>query len=162
MKRRRIGLAVSAIVMGGIFGAALMPRIGAAQENNDKDDHVARVLLISIDGMHAVDFENCVANNTCPHLAELKEHGVNYTRTSTAKPSDSFPGLMALVTGGSPRLVGAFYDVAFDRVLAPPANDTGNGVFSGTCTPNTPNGTTTEYEEGVEMNQTLLNGGAPG
>jgi type I phosphodiesterase/nucleotide pyrophosphatase len=68
---------------------------------------------------------------------------------------------MALVTGGTPRLVGAFYDVAYD-VLAPPANDTGNGVFAGTCTPNTPNGTTTEYEEVVEINQTLLNGGNPG
>ena len=66
---------------------------------------------------------------------------------------------MALVTGGTPRLVGAFYDVAFDRVLAPPQNDTGNGVFSGACVPNMPNGTTTEYEEGVDINQTLLNGG---
>ena len=146
MKRRRIGLAVSAIVMGGIFGAALMPRIGAAQENNDKDDQVARVLLISIDGMHAVDFENCVANNTCPHLAELKEHGVNYTRTSTAKPSDSFPGLMALVTGGTPKTVGAYYDVGYDRVLVPPAEDTGNGNFAGNCFPGVANGTT-EYED---------------
>jgi hypothetical protein len=47
-------------------------------------------------------------------------------------------------------------------VLAQPFNDTGNGNFSGTCKPNQANGTTTEYEEGVEFNQTLLNGGAPG
>ena len=33
-------------------------------------DHV---LLISIDGMHAVDYENCVKNNTCPNLAALGE-----------------------------------------------------------------------------------------
>ncbi len=38
----------------------------------------------------------------------------------------SFPGLMALVTGGTPKTVGAFYDVAYDRVLAPPARTTGN------------------------------------
>lgn len=123
---------------------------------------IQRVLLISIDGMHAVDYLNCVSGGYCPSLAALGKTGVNYTRTSTSKPSDSAPGLMALVTGGTPRLVGIYYDVAYDRVLAPPQNDTGNGVFSGACTPNTPNGTTTEYEEGVDINQTLLNGGAPG
>jgi hypothetical protein len=103
---------------------------------------IRRVLLLSIDGMHAVDYLNCVSGGYCPNLAALGTTGVNYTRTSTSKPSGSAPGLMALVTGGTPRLVGVFYDVAFDRVLAPPLNDTGNGVFSGTCTPNTPNGTT--------------------
>ena len=42
---------------------------------------------------------------------------------------------MALVSGGSPRTVGAFYDVAFDRYLAPPAKTTGNGVAAGPCPP---------------------------
>jgi hypothetical protein len=127
------------------------------------DHHGIRyVLLLSVDGMHAVDYLNCVAGGYCPHLAALGKTGINYTRTSTSKPSDSAPGLMALVTGGTPRLVGVFYDVAYDRVLAPPLNDTGNGVFSGTCNRDTPNGTTTEYEEGIDINQTLLNGGAPG
>jgi type I phosphodiesterase/nucleotide pyrophosphatase len=135
----------------------LMPQISA--ENLNNRNGIRRVLLISIDGMHAVDYSNCVSGGYCPHLADLGKTGVNYTRTSTSRPSDSFPGLMALVAGGTPRLVGAFYDVAFDRVLAPPQNDTGNGVFSGACVPNTPNGTTTEYEEGVDINQTLLNGG---
>ena len=69
---------------------------------------------------------------------------------------------MALVSGGSPRTVGAFYDVAYDRVLAPPATTTGNGVAAGACVPNTPNGTRTEYEEGIDRDQSLLNGGAPG
>jgi type I phosphodiesterase/nucleotide pyrophosphatase len=120
-----------------------------------------RVLLISIDGMHAVDYENCVTNKTCPALASLGSTGVNYTRTTTSRPSDSFPGLMALVTGGTPKSVGAFYDVAWDRVLAPPATTTGNGLVAGTCTPGQNNGTQTEYEEGVEINQLLLNGGGP-
>ena len=119
------------------------------------------VLLISIDGMHAVDYENCVKALTCPNLAALGNAGVNYTRTSTSRPSDSFPGLMALVTGGTPKYVGAFYDVAWDRVLAPPQNTTGNGLVGGTCTPGVNNGTQTEYEEGVEINQLLLNGGGP-
>jgi hypothetical protein len=123
-----------------------------------KKEHV---LLISIDGMHAVDYENCVKANTCPHLSALGRTGVNYTRTSTSRPSDSFPGLMALVTGGTPKSVGAFYDVAWDRVLGPPQNTTGNGLAAGTCTAGKNNGTQTEYEEGDEINQLLLNGGGP-
>ena len=127
------------------------------------DDHMENnhVLLISIDGMHAVDYEICAKNNTCPTLAKLGKTGVNYTRTTTSRPSDSFPGLMALVTGGTPRSVGAFYDVAWDRVLAPPSATTGNGLAGGTCKQNQNNGTQTEYEEGVEIDQTKLNGGGP-
>jgi predicted AlkP superfamily pyrophosphatase or phosphodiesterase len=120
------------------FATALSPMAHAADV---KKDHV---LLISIDGMHAVDYENCVKSNTCPNLAALGKTGVNYTRTSTSRPSDSFPGLMALVTGGTPKSVGAFYDVAWDRVLAPPKNTTGNGLMAGTCTPGMNNGTQTE------------------
>jgi len=120
------------------------------------------VLLLSIDGMHAVDFRNCSNNGSCPTLARLGEHGVTYTRTTTSRPSDSFPGLMAIVSGGTPRTVGAYYDVAYDRVLAPPRITTGNGVAGGSCTPGVPNGTTTEYEEGIDLDQTQVNGGAPG
>jgi len=143
------------------FSIALLVAPQAYSQHINQRNGVRRVLLISIDGMHAVDYENCGNGGYCPTLAALGQNGVNYTRTSTSKPSDSAPGLMALVTGGSPKTVGVFYDVAYDRVLAPPLNDTGNGVFSGTCTPNTPNGTTTEYEEGIDIDQTQLNGGGP-
>lgn len=149
----------------------LLPLAGFGFTSDRDDDHsrnlnqhhgIRRVLLISIDGMHAIDYQNCVQGGYCPNLEALGQTGVSYTNTSTSKPSDSFPGLMALVTGGTPRLVGAYYDVAYDRVLAPPLNTTGNGNLAGPCVPFTPNGTTTEYEEGVEIDQTLLNGGAPG
>ena len=99
-----------------------------------------------------------------PNLAELAETGVNYLEASASKPSDSFPGLMALVSGGSPRTVGAFYDVAYDRSLDPPATTTGNGVAGapGLCTSGAPPmGTTTEFDEGIDINKLLLNGGAP-
>jgi Type I phosphodiesterase / nucleotide pyrophosphatase len=130
--------------------------------SDDSGEAVSRhVLLVSIDGMHALDFRNCAIAHTCPNLAELAGTGVNYTRTSTSKPSDSFPGLMAIVTGGTPKLVGAYYDVAYDRVLAPPAVDTGNGVLHGSCIAGQPNGTRTEYEEGNDIDQTMLNGGGP-
>jgi len=159
MKRLLASAAIGALALAASAGA------GRAD-----DDHAIRhVLLISIDGMHSLDFINCASgvaganggNPYCPNLAALKATGLDYLDASTSKPSDSFPGLMAIVSGGSPRTVGAFYDVAYDRYLAPPKNTTGNGVASGACTPNQPNGTTTEFDEGIDIDQTQLNGGAP-
>lgn len=163
-KKLSIGLFAGTLALSAGLALPLSAAPKPPQNNSGHDHDLARdrhVLLISIDGMHAVDYENCVKAGTCPNLAELGKTGVNYTRTSTSRPSDSFPGLMALVTGGTPKTVGAFYDVAWDRVLAPPAVTTGNGLVAGTCTPNQNNGTQTEYEEGDEMNQLLLNGGNP-
>jgi hypothetical protein len=151
---------IAALALGlALLGASVPARAGDDELRGRKVKHV---LLISIDGMHAVDYENCVASKTCPHLAALGKTGVNYTRTTSARPSDSFPGLMAIVTGGSPRTFGAFYDVAYDRVLAPPTVATGNGLPAGSCMQGQINGTQTEYEEGVEIDQTQLNGGFPG
>src|SRR5882762_3960031 len=151
---------ISAIVLSLALLVGTTPaRAGDDELQSRKSKHV---LLISIDGMHAVDYENCVASKTCPHLAALGTTGVSYTRTTSARPSDSFPGLMAIVTGGSPRTVGAFYDVAYDRVLAPPTIATGNGLPGGLCNLNVINGTQTEYEEGNEIDQSKLNGGFAG
>ena len=129
------------------------------------------VLLVSIDGMHSLDYVNC-ANGVsgvnggapyCPNLAALGATASTYLNATTSKPSDSFPGLMAIVSGGSPRSVGAYYDVAYDRSLAPPKKTTGNGVAAGPCPALSfsPPGTRTEYEEGIDIDQTQLNGGAP-
>ena len=144
----------------------------AGAQNNDRHHgHIKRVLLISVDGMHAVDFANCANGITgvnngkpfCPALAALSQTGINYVAASTSKPSDSFPGLTAIVTGGSPALTGVYYDVAYDRSLDAPAKKTGNGVAPGPCKANTPpTGTRTEYEEGIDIDQTKVNGGAPG
>jgi len=161
----------SAVLTAGLAAVSATPQVQAGG-GDFGGNGVKRVLLISIDGMHAVDFINCAqgisgvnrGNPYCPNLAELAETGVSYLEASTSKPSDSFPGLMALVTGGSPRTVGAFYDVAYDRSLDPPAMTTGNGVAGapGLCTPGAaPSGTTTEFDEGIDIDQTQLNGGAP-
>jgi hypothetical protein len=159
-----------AVVLTGVLGA--LPGLPRSTGDDDFTEHreIRHVLLISIDGMHAVDYLNCAkgisgangGNPYCPALAELGKTGINYRNASTSKPSDSFPGLTAIVSGGSPRSFGVYYDVAYDRVLAPPEHTTGNGVAGGTCTPGQPNGTRTEYEEGIDLNQALLNGGAPG
>jgi hypothetical protein len=156
LKERILAIALSLGLVGTTVPAP------AHANNLGQASPIQHVLLISIDGMHAVDYENCVASKTCPNLAALGRTGVHYTRTTTSRPSDSFPGLMAIVSGGSPRTVGAFYDVAYDRVLAPPKIATGNGLPGGTCNLNVINGTQTEYEEGNEFDQSKLNGGFPG
>ena len=147
-----------------------MPSEPRAAEEREHDK-IKRVLLISVDGMHAVDFLNCAqgistANNGqpyCPAMASLRNTGINYVAANTSKPSDSFPGLTAIITGGSPALTGVYYDVAYSRNLDGPAVATGNGVGRGPCTPGAaPTGYTTEYEEGIDIDQTKLNGGAPG
>jgi hypothetical protein len=146
--------------------AATLPAPAQANDDWDGSSKIKHVLLISIDGMHAVDYLNCSKGVSgvngglpyCPNLTALGETGINYLETSTSKTSDSFPGLTALVTGASPRTAGIYYDVAYDRVLAPPTITTGNGVSGGTCNVNQPNGTTTEYEEGIDKNQNFVNG----
>ncbi|HKF53339.1 MAG TPA: alkaline phosphatase family protein [Candidatus Acidoferrales bacterium] len=157
----------------GVFAAALLMLAIPAQRllaGPGQTANIQHVLLISIDGMHSIDFINCVkgiagvngGSPYCPNLAKLKQTGVNYTDATTSKPSDSFPGLMAIVTGGSARSVGAFYDVAYDRSLQPPIIMTGNGVAQGSCTAGqAPTGTTTEFDEGIDLDKTKLNGGAP-
>src|SRR5580658_3045095 len=140
----------------------------AADTGTASFDHV---LLLSIDGMHAVDFYNCAhgiagvngGDPYCPNLAALAQNGINYVATASSTPSDSFPGLAALVTGGSSKTHGLYYDVSYDRSLAPPVSTTGTGLAGGTCTPYAaPPGTTTDYDQGIEIDDTKLNGGAPG
>ena len=154
-----------------LLSLAAVCSVGTAVCQNDHQNHIKRVLLISVDGMHAVDFLNCAngisgANHGeayCPALAALAKHGVNYVAASTSKPSDSFPGLTAIITGGSPALTGVYYDVAYSRNLQGPATTTGNGNAAGPCTPGqVPTGYTTEYEEGIDIDQTQVNGGTPG
>ena len=153
--------------------AALAATTAHAQDRDDRweRNQIRHVLLLSIDGMHAVDFANCAngistVNNGqpyCPALAALGKTGINYVAASTSKPSDSFPGLTAIITGGSPALTGVYYDVAYSRNLNAPARKTGNGVQPGPCNANMPpTGTTTEYEEGIDLDQSKVNGGAPG
>ena len=161
-----------ALLLAGTAALAVTGIPGHAEDNDwGRDNHIKNVLLISIDGMHAVDYQNCARGVSgvnggapfCPNMAALGRTGVNYVAASTSRPSDSFPGLMTIVTGATPRTMGIYYDVAYDRSLDAPAKTTGNGLAAGPCTPGAaPTGTRTEYEEGIDLDQTKLNGGAPG
>src|SRR5580698_1664751 len=164
--KKLVVAAIAAAVM-----LALSPRGAAADAGKVGSKHIKHVLLLSLDGIHAVDFYNCAngiagingGDSYCPNLAALSQTGINYVATASSMPSDSFPGIAALVTGGSPKTTGIYYDVAYDRSLAPPATTTGTGLAGGTCTPYaTAPGTTTDYDQGVDFDDTKLNGGAPG
>ena len=158
----------AAVVFSALFS------IGAVAQDRDNDwdkSQFKHVLLISIDGMHAVDFKNCmngvsgVDNGSpyCPNLAALATTGINYVGANTSKPSDSFPGLMNIATGATPRTMGVYYDVAYDRSLDGPKVATWYGNGPATCTAGgAPTGFTTEYDEGIDINYMMLNGGAPG
>jgi hypothetical protein len=86
------------------------------------------VLLISVDGLHALDVSKYIASHPHSALAELASHGVTYTGANTPQNSDSFPGLLALVTGSSPITSGLFYDVSYDRNIFDPTNTTCTGT----------------------------------
>jgi hypothetical protein len=97
-------------------------------EKRDSDKHVRHVLLIIVDGLHALDVAKYVSTHPHSALAELASHGTTYSDANTPQNSDSFPGLLALVTGGSPLTSGLFYDVSYDRNIFDPTNTTCAGT----------------------------------
>jgi hypothetical protein len=82
-----------------VLSLGLLCAVGVASAQNNAPSHIKRVLLISVDGMHAVDYLNCAKGVSsvnhgepyCPALAALGKKGINYVAASTSKPSDSFP-----------------------------------------------------------------------
>jgi len=83
------------------------------------DSHYKHVLLVSVDGMHAVDLKNWIQSHPKGSLAKLANQGLVYPKALTTAPSDSFPGMLAQVTGGTPKSGGLFYDDSYDRTEYP-------------------------------------------
>ena len=144
--------------------ASLFSSTAAAQA----DSKIQHVLLISIDGMHSLDFVNCAkgvpiyGNQTyCPHLAALSSTGVHYLQALTPKPSDYFPGLVAQITGGTPRSAGIFYDVSYDRALSPPKMTTPYGIVGGPTLCPSVVGTQVGFDEEIDFNYLKLDSGKP-
>jgi arylsulfatase A-like enzyme len=93
-----------------------------AEGVGDDDLDVRHVLLVSVDGLHETDLARWIAGHPASTLAALAESGVHYSDAHTTTPSDSFPGLLALVTGGTPRTTGVYYDDSYDRTLYAPGS----------------------------------------
>jgi len=160
-----------AMVLGVLAITLASSTHAIAQTNGVGSKKIKHVLLLSIDGMHAVDFYNCAhgiagingGEPYCPNMAALSSTAINYVNAVSSKPSDSFPGMTALASGGTPKSTGIYYDVAYDRSLDAPEEKTGTGLEAGPCTPYAmPTGTTTDNDQGNEFDDTKLNGGAPG
>ncbi len=60
----KAGILTAALVLFTMSNVYAGPKDGRDWDNGHR--RIRHVLLISIDGMHAVDYENCVASNTCP------------------------------------------------------------------------------------------------
>lgn len=116
------------------FAAAALTAAGLAVAGCSSDNGVdsttsppiaQRVLLISIDGMHQTDLANWISSNPTSTLAQLGKTGLVYSAASTTTPSDSFPGLLSMVTGGTAKSTGVYYDDSYDRTLYTPGSACG-------------------------------------
>ncbi|MFM0140888.1 alkaline phosphatase family protein, partial [Caballeronia grimmiae] len=131
MKKNLLRAAVLSFAVSCVSNAALADDEHRGRDNDDhsgRHSKVEHVLLVSFDGLHEQDVARCIASNACPNIALLAKAGTTYTNAHTPGLSDSFPGLAALVTGGSPKSAGLFYDVSYDRTLYAPSDTNCTGV----------------------------------
>jgi len=93
----------------------------AAMAKTDTNGRPAakHVLLLSVDGLHQSDLAWYVEQHPSSALAKLAHRGVEFTHAQAPFPSDSFPGLVAQVTGGHPKTTGVYYDDSWNRRLLP-------------------------------------------
>ena len=108
---------------------------------------VKHVLLISVDGLHELDVQTYIKTHPQSTLTRLGQMGITYTAASASQPSDSFPGLLAMVTGGTPRSTGVYYDDSFDRSLSPPGSNCATM------------GTEVDYSEAIDVNVDAVDAG---
>ncbi len=101
---------------------------------------INHVLLISVDGMHATDLDHYIRQHPRSTLATLAASGVEYGNAHTVVPADSFPGLLGIMTGGTPAVTGVYFDVTYDRRLAANEADCKAGRF----------GTTVAFDEAAD------------
>ena len=98
-------------------------------EEDGEDAKIRHVLVISLDGTHALDIANYIAANPHSTLAQLSAGGVNFTNAHTTKPSDSIPATAGIFTGGTPAVTGLYYDDAYNRSLSPAGSACATEVF---------------------------------
>ncbi len=107
-----VGISVGALALGGLQVASASPP--------PPKPTVKHVLLLSVDGLHQSDLNAYVAAHPGSALASLVHHGTEFTHAKTTFPSDSFPGMIAQLTGANPATAGVFYDDTYNRHLLAP------------------------------------------
>lgn len=108
---------------------------------------VEHILLISLDGLHESDLARFIKEHPQSTLASLAKSGVQYSNAHTPFPSDSFPGLTALITGAGPKTAGFYYDDTYSRTLSAPGSD---------CKTT---GTEVNYTEDADINHKVIDAG---
>lgn len=128
------------------------PQMGRADESErpGSDAKVKHVLLVSVDGLHQSDLAWYVQTHPQSALASLMATGVDYSDASTPFPSDSFPGMVAQVTGGNPSSTGIYYDDTWNHNVFP--------AGTANCTGPVPGGEVT-YFEALDLNLGALDAG---
>ncbi len=115
------------VVTALLAGAALVPAVGGVaaahpvngpEESPDRGDR--HVLLLSVDGLHQSDLDWYLKAHPHSAMAALVQHGTSYSSATTTFPSDSFPGMVAQLTGAGPGVSGVYYDDTYNRALLPP------------------------------------------
>ena len=139
--RRSAAVAAGASLLAAGFSAS------AAAAPSPAGRHV---LLISVDGLHQSDLTWYVRTHPSSALARLVHAGRQFTQASTPFPSDSFPGMVAQVTGGNPKTTGIYYDVTYNHALDAPGT-----VDCATAKP----GTIVAFDESIDRDQTKLDAG---
>ncbi|MEO6609579.1 MAG: alkaline phosphatase family protein [Aestuariivirga sp.] len=132
-------------LLGAACAAALC--LGSTFTASAEAMTMKHVLLLSVDGLHETDLANFIKANPKSTMATLAAHGTHFSSASSAKPSDSFPGLLALITGGSPKSTGVYYDDSYDRNLSAPGSD---------CKTK---GTEVVYDESIDLKPDAMDGG---
>jgi hypothetical protein len=128
MRSFRIGKGGIAAAVAAAFA---VPSATPSAADDDGGRAIKHVLAISVDGMHQADLDWYLKNHKNSALAKLAGTGVQYTANSTSRPSDSFPGLLAFFTGGTPISHGVFYDDTYDHTLYPPSAANGGKACFG-------------------------------
>ena len=109
------------------------------------------VLLLSVDGMHQSDLAWYVAVHPRSALAKLVSAGTEFTAARTPVPSDSFPGMVAQVTGGNPKTTGVYYDDSWNPTLLPAGT-----IDCATAAP----GAEVAYAENLDKDPSSIDAGA--
>src|SRR5258708_9154367 len=110
----------------------------------------AHVLLISVDGLHQSDLEWYVRTHPGSELAKLADGGAEYPGAQPPIPSDSFPGMVAQVTGANPRTAGVYYDDEYSHAVLPAGTTSCRGR---------PTGGEVVYDSPDDLNPNALDAG---
>ena len=92
---------------------------------------IARVTTSGSSGSATVHSTATSGTTTIVGSGVAPVSGATSTNAQTTFPSDSFPGMVAQLTGGGPGTTGVYYDDTYNRSLLPPGSSCTPGQTTG-------------------------------